>query len=313
MKKKTLLGAVLLVLAATVAFAGGAQEPEPIITLAQGEGLGLTPNTQFVISAEDLIAESASNPKLVIIDARRAGDYNGGFIPGAVNIFPRDTIDTTVKLENGNDVAALIKSPAEITPILRGAGISADSKVVIYSSGVNSEAARIFWALDYYGLEDKALLDGGIEAWKEAGGEISRTRPTPTPGTFTPAPDDSKIATYEYVKSIQGTESTLLCDALSENNFASGAIPGSVNLPYSNTFSDGAYLRSAAELEALLVSAGFQADQEIVFYCGAGYTAAQNYFIARYLGIEKVRNYDGSRRDWSARGDVLTPSGRAES
>lgn len=302
---------ILIACVASFAFAGGAgQNVEERISLAQGENLGLQKNEQYVISAAELLQEVGKNPKLVLIDARRNGNYSGGFIPGAVNIFPREDLDRTITLENGAEVPLILREIPEVQSILRNVGISQDSKVVIYASGVNSEASRIFWVLDYLGHTNIALLDGGIEAWRSAGGELSKEVPSPTPGDFVARPNADRIASYEYVKSIQGSDGTILCDALPENSFNNGAIPGSVNLPYTFTFTDGAYLRSAEELEALLLSVGYSPEKELVFYCGAGYTASQNYFIARYLGIEKVRNYDGSRNEWRAIGDVLTPAGR---
>ena len=52
-------------------------------------------------------------------------------------------------------------------------------------------------------------------------------------------------------------------------------------------------------------------DGEVIFYCGAGYAASVNYFVARALGYTNVRLYDGSKSDWTARGEQLLPSGRS--
>src|SRR3990172_8804523 len=45
-------------------------------------------------------------------------------------------------------------------------------------------------------------------------------------------------------------------------------------------------------------------DREIVTYCRTGARAAHDYFVARLLGYEKVRNYDGSWIDWGNRPDL---------
>jgi thiosulfate/3-mercaptopyruvate sulfurtransferase len=125
-------------------------------------------------------------------------------------------------------------------------------------------------------------------------------------------PDPSKHADFDYVSQHLGSKATAVCDALSAESYAEAAIPGAVNLPATETVAGGAdstLLKSAAELRAMLAELEIGPEQEIVFYCGAGYMAAQDYFVARALGFEHVRLYDGSLRDWRARSGALSPGG----
>jgi thiosulfate/3-mercaptopyruvate sulfurtransferase len=265
---------------------------------------------EFIVSVAELKDRLATS-ELVIIDTRRFMDYRLGHIPGAVHLSPPD-LERAQTLANGEKVTNLVMEAHEITPKLQAAGIDPESRIVIYDQGRHVLAARLWWMLDYYGHENIAILDGGFGAWKTADGPLERGEPEARPdhGSFVAHPHPEKHADYEYVKANLGSGATAVCDALSAESYAEGAIPGSLNLPQSDTVdASTALLKSAEELRAMLAQLDIGPEQEIVFYCGAGYAAAQDYFVARALGIERVRLYDGSLRDWRARGGEVTPSG----
>lgn len=266
-------------------------------------------NPQFIVSVDDL-SSTLDSDNLVVLDVRGAEDYESGHIPGAVSL-PISWLERVEVLEDGTEVKNLVLGPEDITPIFQDAGIGRRSRVVIYDAGRHVIAARVFWMLDYYGHRNMAVLDGGFAAWTQTGQPASTETPSIEVGNFVARPDESKIADFEYVQANLGSEATALCNALGPDSFAEGAIPGSVNVPQSTTYTDGEtpVLRSAQEMVALLEQVGINRDDEVVFYCGAGYAAAQDYFVARALGLTNVRLYDGSLRDWRARGGELTPSG----
>jgi thiosulfate/3-mercaptopyruvate sulfurtransferase len=60
-------------------------------------------------------------------------------------------------------------------------------------------------------------------------------------------------------------------------------------------------MRPAEELAAQLASLGITPDKEIVTYCRSGARAAHTHLLLRNLGYPRVRNYDGSWLEWSAR------------
>jgi thiosulfate/3-mercaptopyruvate sulfurtransferase len=265
---------------------------------------------EFIVRAAALRAR-LDEPGLVLIDTRRAADYRMGHIPGAVHLAPGD-LERTEVLANGETVANLVMHPEDITPVLQAAGIDEEDRIVIYDDGRHILASRVWWMLDYYGHEHIAVLEGGYAAWKAADGPTSRASPEVTRGSFVARPDPNKHADYDYVQAHLGSEATAVCDALSAQRYAEGAIPGALNLPAMETLGAGGespLLKSAAELRSMLAELDIGPDEEIVFYCGAGYMAAQDYFIARALGVERVRLYDGSLADWRARGGQLEPAG----
>ena len=46
---------------------------------------------------------------------------------------------------------------------------------------------------------------------------------------------------------------------------------------------------------------GITPDKEIVTYCRSGARASHTHLLLRHLGYPRVRNYDGSWLEWSAR------------
>jgi thiosulfate/3-mercaptopyruvate sulfurtransferase len=60
-------------------------------------------------------------------------------------------------------------------------------------------------------------------------------------------------------------------------------------------------VRPAAELTGELAALGVTPDKEVVTYCRSGARAAHTYLVLRHLGFTRVRNYDGSWLEWSAR------------
>lgn len=266
-------------------------------------------NPQFIVNVDEL-ASTLDSDEVVILDVRSAEDYESGHIPGAVSL-PISWLERVEVLEDGTEVKNLVLGPDDITPVFQDAGIDRRSHVVIYDAGRHVLAARVFWMLDYYGHTNIAVLDGGFAAWTQTGRPTTTETPSIEIGNFVARPDESKIADFEYVQARLGSDATALCNALGHESFAEAAIPGSVNVPQSTTYTDGEtpVLRSAQEMVALLEQVGISRDSEVVFYCGAGYAAAQDYFVARALGLTNVRLYDGSLRDWRARGGELTPGG----
>ncbi|HVA68649.1 MAG TPA: rhodanese-like domain-containing protein [Candidatus Binataceae bacterium] len=57
--------------------------------------------------------------------------------------------------------------------------ISDESLVIAYDDGNNLFAARLWWALNYYGHRQVLLLDGGWDLWIAEGHEVTNTPASP--------------------------------------------------------------------------------------------------------------------------------------
>ncbi len=251
----------------------------------------------------DALASGLASKDLRIIDVRAAGPYGEAHIPGAINLNPND-LDT--KKPNGvQDLAA----PGKVAEVLSNLGLGDSGKIVVYDDQRTLSAARVFWALDFLGRKDVAVLNGGFPKWQAEKREVTRTVPKLDKAVFTPHPDSSKVADVPYIKANMSDKSVVLCDARTPGEYdgtdvraeRGGHIPGAKNVNWENNIQSGEtpVLKDAAQLKALYDQAGITPDREVITYCQSGVRAAQSYFTLKLLGYEKVRNFDGSWQEWA--------------
>jgi len=260
-----------------------------------------------VITSGELLPLLADS-RIRVLDARDSDAYRDGHIPGAVNLHP-SVLEHTEVHASGEEVDHQLRPPAEVIAYLRAAGVRHDIPVCVYDDGGGYLAARLWWVLDYLGHPRRRLLDGGLFAWIASGGPISTEAVPLSDGSFVHRPNSG--ARLEFPDIIAGMADpwTLLCDASPEEEFSVRSIPGSINIPYLETFAPDNHpiLKSRHELDTLFASHGVTERHRLVCYCMIGYSAAELYFAARYAGLRHVSVYDGGMADWSAHGGDLVP------
>ena len=265
------------------------------------------------VADADSVYKILSYERLVVIDARPQDAYDQGHIPGAVNI-PPARLEEDRQLRSGAVVHKLLGPAERAEQVFRQVGVDDDSWIVLYDEGGSSEAARLWWILDYFGHPNIQILDGGLEAWRQDVGEIATQRPHRHQGSWRPHAQEFRYADFVHLITSIRSGSVTLCNSLPYDEYATGAIPGSESVPFTDTFTWGRFpsLKSAKELLELFRERNVRPEKEVVFYCDEGYTAAQDYFAARVAGFQRVRVYDGSIEDWTGRGGDLLPYGGAD-
>ena len=265
------------------------------------------------VADADSVYKILSYERLVVIDARPQDAYDQGHIPGAVNI-PPARLEEDRQLRSGAVVHKLLGPAERAEQVFRQVGVDDDSWIVLYDEGGSSEAARLWWILDYFGHPNIQILDGGLEAWRQDVGEIATQRPHRHQGSWRPHAQEFRYADFVHLITSIRSGSVTLCNSLPYDEYATGAIPGSESVPFTDTFTWGRFpsLKSAKELLELFRERNVRPEKEVVFYCDEGYSAAQDYFAARVAGFQRVRVYDGSIEDWTGRGGDLLPYGGAD-
>ena len=79
-----------------------------------------------------------------------------------------------------------------------------------------------------------------------------------------------------------------------------GHIPGAKSVPWKTATQDDNTFKSAPELAKIYFEgAGVNPDVDTVVYCRIGERSSHTWFVLTYLlGLENVRNYDGSWTEW---------------
>lgn len=226
--------------------------------------------------------------------------YERGHIPGAVYLdLERDL--SGPRGEHGGRHP--LPDPAALAARLGAAGIGPGVKVVAYDNS-GEMAARCWWILRWLGHDEVAVLDGGLGAWRRAGGRLEAAVPRPAPRTFTPRPRPELVVTMPEVR--DRPPGTVLVDARSPERFAGqpnpldaipGHIPGAVNRFWQDALNpDGTY-KSPAE-QAVRLAGLAPEPARIIHSCGSGVTACVNLIAMELAGLPGARLYVGSYSDW---------------
>lgn len=193
------------------------------------------------------------------------------------------------------------------TQTLRNWGVDADIQVAIYDdmNGIMA-ASRLWTMLKWAGLDNVAVLDGGFQAWVDAGLPLSTEIENIAPTDFEPTFRDEVFIHLPEIAEASATgrlaifDSRSLEDGIPSHDAVKGHIPGSraanrakVSVP------GGGRWRSPSELrEHFTELVGDRDPTEVVFYCGSGITAAQNVLAMAHAGFEGSRMYVGSWSEW---------------
>jgi thiosulfate/3-mercaptopyruvate sulfurtransferase len=259
------------------------------------------------------LAQHLNDRTLVILQVSRDRKvYDAGHIPGARFLALSDIVVTRDGILNELPPAAALKQ------IFERAGVSDDSRVILYGDTSVLPATRAYFTLDYLGHGDAtAILDGGLLKWTGESRAVSNEIPQAAPGRFTPRPrpeivvDINAAEDLSFAATNAPATAPVLVDARTAAEFNGstapsseiprpGHIPGAANVYWmdSQAGKTDMSLLPETELRRLYESAGVTPDKPAVTYCNTGMQASQSYFTLKYLGYDS-RMYDGSFSQWS--------------
>jgi thiosulfate/3-mercaptopyruvate sulfurtransferase len=273
-------------------------------------------------------------PQMVVIDCRfdlmrpEAGRqaYLEAHIPGARYADLNRDLSAPVGAHTGRHP---LPAPAAFAATLTRLGVGNDSKVIAYDDANGSFAARLWWMLRWVGHDAVAVLDGGLQAWRNLDGPLQSGEPAPAAagdGHFTPRPG-AIAGAVDYGAAVVSTaglkhmlfepgaaEPTprapkpLLVDARAPERFAgavepidsvAGHIPGAVNHPFAaNLAADNRFLPAAQLRQQWLERLAGSAPENLIAMCGSGVTACHNLLSLEVAGLPGAKLYAGSWSEW---------------
>jgi thiosulfate/3-mercaptopyruvate sulfurtransferase len=266
--------------------------------------------TSPLISIDDL-HRLLGTELLRIVDVRsQPGDpaigrqwYSAGHIDGAIFL----SLDDDLSSYPGPGRHPL-PSVAAFGETLERAGIGPEHSVVIYDQIGGAIAARLWWMLEHVGHDNVRVLDGGWQAWEQAGFPTSQATPSlaaanwPSFKQLNPTLDRGQLA------GLLGSVTVL--DARAPERYAgivepldavAGHIPSSTSAPFAHNLENGTF-KDPGVLRSQFAALGLDSAAGVVNSCGSGVTACHNILAMRLAGLGQGTLYPGSWSDWSSAG-----------
>jgi thiosulfate/3-mercaptopyruvate sulfurtransferase len=208
-----------------------------------------------------------------------------------------------------------------LSELLRRAGVGPDTTVVLYGGNNNWFAAYAYWVLRYLGFDRVKLLNGGRKKWELESAETTQDVPTFTPTDIRvtgPVRPEIRALRDEVISRVEGREG-LFVDVRAPEEYRGeklapdhlpqeqaqvpGHIPGAANVPWAKAANDDGTFKSAEELGELYDAAGASPELDVIAYCRIGERSSHTWFaLHELLGLERVKNYDGS---WTEYGSLV--------
>ncbi|SEH56248.1 thiosulfate/3-mercaptopyruvate sulfurtransferase [Rheinheimera pacifica] len=267
--------------------------------------------SDFLVST-DWLEKNLQDPKVRLIEVSvNPGVYERGHIAGATNLVWHTDLVDTVKRD--------IVGKEQFQQLLRKAGVSSDSTVVLYGDTNNWFAAWGAWIFDIYQVPNVKLLDGGRSKWEAEKRPLTIAQKAAKPGNITLGePDYSLRAGLKDVLEIAEKRSDYgLVDIRSKDEYEgkifapagvqelavrAGHVPGAVNVPWGSAVAADGSFKSKEELKQLYAAVGIDGSKPVVVYCRIGERSSHTWFaLKKILGYD-VRNYDGS---WTEYGNSV--------
>jgi thiosulfate/3-mercaptopyruvate sulfurtransferase len=263
-------------------------------------------------SATELMAQVTSVHPPVLLDCsfdladteagRRA--WQAAHLPGAFYRHLDADLSGTKRGDNGRHP---LPDRSAFAAAVGALGIGPTTPVVAYDAQGGPYAARAWWLLGWLGHEDVSVLDGGLAAWRAAGGALESSVPPMPTGTAPYPLHRSALPALDAAAVRAGLGRLNLIDARAGERFrgevepldhAPGHIPGARNRFFKDNLAADGRFKSAAILRSEwqpLLAAG-----DAVHYCGSGVTACHNVLAVAHAGLGIGTLYPGSWSEWSS-------------
>ena len=189
-------------------------------------------------------------------------------------------------------------------------GIGNATQVVVYDRNAGNYCGRLWWMLKWLGHDAVAMLDGGLQGWKAAGGAVATGPATVSAAAvFEMRPALRELIFTDQVVADLGRPAQTMVDARGAPRYRgevepldpiAGHIPGALNRPFTDNFTPEGFFKSADVLKAEWdkVLSGRSAST-VVHHCGSGVSAVPNLIAMELAGFGTTALYAGSWSEWS--------------
>jgi thiosulfate/3-mercaptopyruvate sulfurtransferase len=227
------------------------------------------------------------------------------------------THDTSLAVNGGRHP---LPSREHFADWLGACGISAHTQVVVYDRQGMNYCGRLWWMLKWCGHEAVAVLDGGLQAWVAARGDVASGPALPvTPAVFALRDPLVVLKHTADVSAQLGRPAQTIVDARAPARYkgetepfdpVAGHIPGALNRPFNTNLTPQGFMKSPAELKTEFESLLNGRDaSSVVHHCGSGISAIPNLLAMQIAGLGATALYAGSWSEWCNTPDMPCAQG----
>ncbi|HZU47758.1 MAG TPA: sulfurtransferase [Mycobacterium sp.] len=271
----------------------------------------MSARAQMLITAAALARLIEAGTALTILDVRWRLDepdghaaYLQGHLPGAVYVSLEEELSDHTITGRGRHP---LPSGRRLEVAARRWGVRHDVPVVVYDDWNRVGSSRAWWVLTAAGLADVRILDGGLAAWRSAGGAVHTGPVTPQPGNVTVGHSDLYAGALPTLTAHQaGSGDVILLDARAPERFrgdvepvdpVAGHIPKAQNLPSTSVLAnDGTFLTDNL-LSQRFSEHGVEPGRRLGVYCGSGVSATVTVAALAAVGVQAAL-FPGSWSEW---------------
>lgn len=285
---------------------------------------------------EDLVngknPEGYSGKKYKIVEislASEKDEYKNGHIKGAINI-NADDINHIPGPRNIQEYEAIPMEKQltfwgfypddKIKSELEKNGIDKDTTVILYGTEKATTAAnRAALVMDYAGVKDIRLLNGGKVLWNLEKRELDKNIETPEKVDFgAKVPQNPNIVfDFEKERKLVDDKNAAIASVRSWDEYL-GKISGYTYIDKAGDIKNSRFAYAGSNPYAMedyrnmdntmfnynlcaerWKKWGITPDKTVSFHCGTGWRAAETYYIAKALGWKNIGVYVGGWYQWS--------------
>jgi thiosulfate/3-mercaptopyruvate sulfurtransferase len=231
------------------------------------------------------------------LDARDKASFDAGHAPGAIHV-PSDAWDKAAKTPGSG-----FETTAFWQDALGSLGLDPSVTAVAYDTGAMTNAARVWFVLQYFGL-NCLIVNGG---WPAMAGVDLPPGAGPSTVPFQAVPANGAVGLVDRATlqaQLDGSavfDSRTLAEYTGEDSrgrMRAGHLPGARHLSHADLMTKG-IVHPAPVLRGMMEKVGFQPGDHIVTHCEGGGRAALAAAAALRAGYGDVHVYYLSFGDWA--------------
>jgi len=283
------------------------------------EGL-MIKTSSYIIDVGEAQQWMVENTNWTLFEISKPSKYTEGHIAGAHRLWREDYSNQT-----DYEFGGMRASKKQLEDLLGKYGVGSRTKILLYDTKGNVDAARFAWQLELFGFTNFLLINGGKEGWKQTNLPLTKAEtnlPKSKVFSFKDQPENqSLIASKEEVLNGITDGKVIIVDTREDYEFIGapfikqgkihsfkkgafdrGAIPSAIHYNWSNMvdLSFDHKIKNKESIQYDLQKAGIDPNKKIIVYCQSGVRSAHTSFVLRHiLGYPNVKNYDGSWIEWS--------------